>query len=345
MMSSKDKTKELHEHDHEHDHNHAHGQSEHSHEHRPGELHSHAHMLPGKDGKLGLAFKVGFMLTAGFVVVEFTAGILTNSLALISDAGHNLTDALALAFSWWALRLAKRAPTSDKTYGYHRAGILAATLNAATLIVISCYIFYEGVERLLNPPEVNGWSVVAVATVALLVNLTVAFMLMGWSKNDLNTKSAYLHIVGDAAASVGVIIGGLLQAFTGWRYTDPLISMLIGGLILWSSWGVLKEATNILLEGSPVGLDMVRLMRDLMSQSNVKNVHDLHVWTIGSGFRALSCHLELSGGVVTLQDANQAVREVNQMLRQFYDIRHSTIQVDYSHCGMTDVYCFSPSGE
>lgn len=313
---------------HKHDHSHEHGGAGHQH-------------FP-KLGQLGLVFKLGFGLTLGFVVLEFVAGWLANSLALLSDAGHNLSDALALAFSWWAINMARRAPTTAKTYGYHRAGVLAATLNAATLIAISIYIFFEGVQRLLNPPPVEGWTIIAVASVALLVNLTVARLLHSWSKEDLNTRSAFLHIVTDAAASAGVIVAGIIQVATGWRAADPLISMLIGLLILWSGWHIIKEATDILLEGIPKGLDMVSLMRDLLGQPGVSNVHDLHVWTIGSGFRVLSCHLQMADNV-TLPQANQTVQLINQELKAHYDIHHATIQVECLACEVDSLYCLTPA--
>ena len=339
-QSAPEHTHHAHSEEEEHDHGgashqHAHGHEEHDHNHN----HFSA-ALAG--GKLGLAFKLGLLLTAGFVVIEFVAGLLANSLALISDAGHNLTDALALGFSWWALQMARRAPNSIKTYGYHRAGILAATLNAASLVLIAGYIFFEGVQRLLNPAPVEGWTVTAVAGVALLVNLSVAWLLMRWSKEDLNTRSAFIHIATDAVASLGVIIAGLVEVFTGWRQADPLISILIGVLILWSSWGIIKESANILLEGIPEGLDMVALLRDLLRQPRVSDVHDLHVWTIGTGFRALSCHIKVED-TISLQEANQTVQTINSMLENQYNIRHATVQIECQGCDIRDnIYCANP---
>ncbi|NWJ47142.1 MAG: cation transporter [Chloroflexi bacterium] len=306
---------------------------EHTHDHNH---HHHQHSFSGA------AFKIGFALTAGFVVIELVAGLMANSLALISDAGHNLTDALALAFSWWALRIARRAPNHRKTYGYHRAGILAATINAVTLILISIYIFYEGVQRFMQPPEVQGWTVLSVACIALIINLTVAWLLHHDSKDDLNTRSAYLHIVGDAAASVGVIIAGLIEIVIGWRYADPLISMLIGLFILVSSWTIIKEATNILLEGIPDGLDMTSLVRDLMKQPNVEDVHDLHVWTIGRDYKVLSCHLIVQCEC-SLQDANRTVHDINHMLEEQYHIHHATLQIESESCELNQIFCANPN--
>jgi cobalt-zinc-cadmium efflux system protein len=324
----------------EHLHSHAahdHDEQEgHSHKHGGGHAHAHAPV------NLGTAFIFGLVLTGGFVILEFGAGIWANSIALISDAGHNLTDALALGLSGWALHMARRAPNNNKTFGYHRTGILAAILNAASLVLISFYILFESVQRIFNPPKVEGVAVIIVASVALVVNLAVAWMLFAWSKDDLNTRSAFLHIIADAAASLGVIVAGILIVFTGWEIVDPLISILIALLILWSSWRILKEAINILLEGIPEGFDMVSLMRDLLKQPNVKDVHDLHVWTIGSGIRALSCHLVLSENY-QIQDANSIAQEVHQLLEKKYRIKHATMQLEYKDCIVNDTFCNTPS--
>ncbi len=313
-----------HDHDHDHKNDHAHS-------------HSHSH-LEGGTGRQSRAFAFGLAITAVFVVVEFVAGFWFNSLALISDAGHNLTDALALGFGLVALRLARRAPDASKTYGYHRAGILAATLNATTLVLISLYIFYEGAQRLLNPPPVEGWAVVGVAGIALLVNLGVAALLLGSAKDDLNSRSVFLHIATDAVASLGVIGAGLVEGLTGWRQIDPLISILIGLLIIWSSWGIIKEATNILLEGIPAGLHVEDIRQDVLEQPGVSAVHDLHVWTIGSGYRALSCHVQMDD-TTTLAEANRTVQGVVALLEERYDIRHATVQAECQSCEAPNDYC------
>jgi cobalt-zinc-cadmium efflux system protein len=281
--------------------------------------------------RLGTSFKIGLGITLAFVIIEFVAGWLANSLALVSDAGHNLSDALALAFSWVAVVLARRAPTPRKTFGFHRAGILAASLNSITLVLIAVFVLYEGVQRLFSPVEVQSWTVVVVAAVALLVNLAIARMLHEWSHGDLNVRSAFLHVITDAAASAGVIVAGVAQALTGWMIFDPLISIIIGLLILWSSWGIIKESTNVLLEGIPAGLNMDALVGDLKKLEGVSEVHDLHAWTIGAGVPALSCHLQLHPSS-SLQQATQTVHSANKLLEQKYQIRHSTIQIESEIC-------------
>lgn len=309
------------------EHDHSHADHDHSHDHAG---HGHGHFALDK-GKLGLSFKLGLGITLLFVVVEFVAGFLANSLALVSDAGHNLSDALALGFSWIAIVLAGRAPTRNKTYGYHRAGILAASLNSLTLVLIAFFVLYEGVQRLFNPTEVQSWTVVGVAAVALVVNLAIARLLHDWSHGDLNVRSAFIHVMTDAAASVGVIIAGLAQVLTGWQYFDPLISLIIGLLILWSSWGIIKESINVLLEGIPAGLNMEALVVDLKNLEGVSEVHDLHAWTIGANLPALSCHLQLQPAI-TLQQATQTVQSANLLLVDKYQIHHSTIQIECESC-------------
>jgi len=325
------------------DHNHA-GDG-HSHAHDDGHSHDHAHggaghshaVPTGSDGKVSNLFKISLILTALFVIFQFIAGLLVNSLALISDAGHNLTDAMALAFSWFALVLARRSPDNRKTYGYHRAGILAATLNAATLVLIAFYVFYEGVQRILHPEPVEGGVVAIVATVAFLLNGGIALAFVQAAKHDLNVRSAFIHILGDALSSIGVIIAGLATLFTGLVIFDPLISILIGVFILWSSWSIIKEATNVLLEGIPDGLDMVSLMRDLMAIPNVNSVHDLHVWTLGGTNRMLSCHILTNE--TTLHEANETVQEIKTMLIEKYQIHHATIELECENCAMPELYC------
>lgn len=306
-------------------HHHEQHDCDHSHDHK----HHHNH-LPG-DGTIGSAFIWGLIFTASFVIVEFVAGFVFNSLALISDASHNLSDALALGISWIAILIAGRTRNNAKTFGYRRATILAALFNSVSLILISIYIFYEAIQRLINPPEIEGWAIVGVASVALLVNLAVARLLHNWSHGDLNARSAFLHVVTDAAVSVGVIIAGILQLLTGWNRIDPLVSLAIGLFIVWSAWDVTKEVVDVLLESTPHHLNMPALLKDMHGQPGVQNVHDLHVWTISSDFVALSCHLQLDDDY-TLNEANKTILAMNQMLETKYSIHHATLQVECTGC-------------
>lgn len=296
-----------------------------------GHVHSH-----GVSANMGGKLVAALVLTSLFVIGEFTAGLISNSLALISDAGHNLTDALAVGFSLWALSLAKKGQTPDKTFGYYRAGILAAALNAGTLVLIALFIFYEGVGRLLNPEPVQGGIIIVVAAVAVVLNGAIAFMLSAGS-DDLNVRSTFVHMAGDALSAVGVILAGIGILLTGWQFLDPLVSFLIGIFILWSSWGIVKEAVNILMEGTPAGLNVGQLIADMDSVQGVNTVHDVHVWTIGHDRRALSAHVNT--GNCTVLQASQCFARLNEMLETKYDIVHSTLQAECAECEANDEYC------
>ncbi|MEP6775848.1 MAG: cation diffusion facilitator family transporter, partial [Chloroflexota bacterium] len=296
-----------------------------------GHVHSH-----GVSANMGGKLVAALVLTSLFVVGEFTAGLISNSLALISDAGHNLTDALAVSFSLWALSLAKKGPTPDKTFGYYRAGILAAALNAGTLVLIALFIFYEGVGRLLHPEPVQGGIIIVVAAVAVVLNGAIAFMLSAGS-DDLNVRSTFIHMAGDALSAVGVILAGIGILLTGWQFLDPIVSFLIGIFILWSSWGIVKEAVNILMEGTPAGLNVGQLIADMDSVQGVNTVHDVHVWTIGHDRRALSAHVNT--GNCTVLQASQCFARLNEMLETKYDIVHSTLQAECAECDANDEYC------
>ncbi len=275
------------------------------------------------DGKL----KIGLILTFMLVIAQVWVGLWSNSLALLSDAAHNLSDVLASGFGWVAVIISRRAPTPTKTYGYRRAGILAASLNSLTLILISAYILYQAVPRLLKPPALQSWLVVEVAAVALIVNLLIALFLRGEAKHNLNSRSVFVHLLTDVLASFGVILAGLGQAITNWPLFDPVISILIALLILWSSWGIIKEATNVLLEASPARLEIEAILTDLNGLEGVREVHDLHVWTINSGFIVLSCHLQMESNT-TLEQVDQTIRKANLMLEQKYQIYNSTLQIE-----------------
>jgi cobalt-zinc-cadmium efflux system protein len=296
-----------------------------------GHVHSHG-VATNMGGKLIIAL----VLTSLFVVGEFIAGLVAHSLALVSDAGHNLTDALAVGFSLWAMSLAKKKPTPDKTFGYYRAGILAAALNAGTLVIIAFFIFYEGVTRLVHPEPVEGGIIIIVAAVAVVLNGAIAFMLSAGS-DDLNVRSTFVHMAGDALSAVGVIIAGVGILLTGWQFLDPIVSFFIGLFILWSSWGIVREAVNILMEGTPAGLNMGQLIADMNSVEGVNTVHDVHVWTIGHDRLALSAHVNT--GNCTVMAASQCFARLNELLETKYDIVHSTLQAECAECDPNDEYC------
>lgn len=298
-----------------------------------GKAHVHSH---GVAVNMGGRLVAALVLTSLFVLGEFIAGLAGNSLALISDAGHNLTDALAVGFSLWAMSLAKKKPTPDKTFGYYRAGILAAAINAGTLILIAFFIFYEAVGRFLHPEPVEGGLLIIVAAIAVVLNGAIAFMLSAGS-DDLNVRSTLVHMAGDALSALGVIVAGVGILLTDWHFLDPLVSVLIGLFILWSSWGIVREAANILMEGTPDGMNIGQLIADMSSIPGVSSVHDVHVWTIGHDRLALSAHVNT--GNCTVMAASQCFASLNEMLDTKYGIVHSTLQAECAECDPNAEYC------
>ena len=310
-------------------------QHDHSHGHDPNDAHaghSHAHGHVS-DRKMALAV----VLTAAFVAGEAIAGWLGHSVALFSDAGHNLADALALGFSWYALAIANRPSTARRTFGYHRVGILAALVNAVSLVAIAFFIVYEAVTRLLHPQPVHGGVMIGVAAAAVVINLLIAMWLHHGAADDLNVRSAYLHMIGDAASACAVIVAGVIVAVSHNPLADPVVSFVIAALILWSSWGILKESVNVLLECSPAGMDMAAVQRAISNVSGVLDVHDLHVWTVGPGVVACSCHILVAEQAVS--SGQQVLRAVVAQLDRQFHINHTTVQVEVEGCEANDMYC------
>lgn len=287
--------------------------------------------------KMSRRLEIALVVTALFVLGEAAAGIYSNSLALLSDAAHNFTDALALGLSLYALRLSQRPANPNKTFGYHRAGILAALVNAATLIGIGALIFYEAIRRIAAPPEVREEIIVIVALVAFAMNTFIALALRQPGTRDLNVRSAFVHMAGDALSTLGVIAAGIAISLTGLRVLDPLASILIGAIIVWSSWDIVRETVNILLEGTPRGIDMDAMVRDLMRIDGVRGVHDLHAWSINSNLRTLSAHV-LTGDV-SISAGATIQREINQVLLQRYAIAHTALQLECEDCNPDALYC------
>ena len=285
----------------------------------------------------GRRLLLSVFVTIAFVIGEAAAGYFSNSLALLSDAGHNFADALALIFSWYALWVAQKPSTAQRTFGYHRVGILTALVNAVSLVVIALLIFWEAISRLRHPEPVHSTPMIVVALVAILLNTVISLWLRKAAKNDLNVRSAYMHMLGDAVSAVGVVIAGIVVAFTGASIADPIVSMIIGVLILWSSWGILKESVNVLLEGVPEGMDMETVEQTIGAVHGVITVHDLHVWTVGSGMICCSCHIMVNEQSV--RSGENVLRAVTEELENNFGIAHATIQIEVEGCDPTDMYC------
>jgi len=292
--------------------------------------HQHSH------AGIGRALFFSLILNTAFVILEAIAAWRAGSLALLSDAGHNFTDAFALLLAAIAVYLAPRPGDHVKTFGYQRAGVLAAFVNALTLVVLAGFLFYESYQRLLHPQVVAEMTMIVVATIGLAVNLTIVWGL-GGHEHDLNVRAAWMHMLGDAASSAGIIAGAIAIRLTGWQVIDPALSILIGIAIVWSAWGIIKDSLNILLEGLPKGLKLSEVTSQMSQVPGVIDVHDLHIWTLGSQAHALSCHVLIEDMPPSASDT--ILREINQVLCDRFAINHTTIQFEHARCALAETHC------
>ncbi len=273
--------------------------------------------------------KFGFVLNTGLTILEFIAGFLSGSLALISDASHNLTDSLTLLISLSANKIAKREANAEKTYGYGRATIFAAFINSAILVVLSFYIFYEAYQRILNPKPVEGGLVALVAFIGIIVNGTIALLFIK-DKDDLNVRSNYINMFFDTLSSVGALAAGVLILATSKTIFDPIIGIVIGIMLLISGAGVLKDASHILFEGVPEGIKFDEIKSIILTSPKVKNVDDLHIWAISSRYAALSCHIVIED--CDVEESVKIINQIKQELREKSKIQHSTIETELIEC-------------
>lgn len=276
----------------------------------------------GSKNKKNLVIVLSF--TTLYLVAEVVGGLLTGSLALLADAGHMLTDVAGLALALIAIKLGERKANPKKTYGYYRAEILAALTNGVVLIGISLYILYEAYQRFLNPPEVQSTGMLIVAAIGLVVNLAGMFILRQGSTQSLNMKGAYFEVLSDMLTSIGVIIAGIIMMATGWYYADPLISAGIGLFILPRTWRLIKEATGVLLEGTPSEVNLEKLRQKILTVQGVKGVHDLHVWSITSGIHAMSAHVVINDG----SNNNHILKTLTDTITKDFKISHTTLQLE-----------------
>lgn len=286
-----------------------------------GHQHNHSH----NHNENKRALMISFFLIVIFMVVEVIGGILTNSLALISDAGHMFSDAFALGLSLFAIKLGERKATSKKTFGYRRFEMIAASINGITLIGISLYIFVEAFRRFTNPFHVESLGMLTISTVGLIINIVVAWILMSGDKDEnLNIRSAFLHVIGDLLGSLGAIIAALLIYFFDWGIADPIASIVVAILVLISGWRVTKESFHILMEGVPFNIEIESVKDSLLKIPHVLDVHDLHIWSLTSGVPMLICHLTID----EMGDHDEILRLAQNILHDQYEIEHSTLQVE-----------------
>ncbi len=289
-------------------------------------MHAHAH---GPQEHTSRVLRISLVVTVAYIILLVIAGIRAHSLALLSEAGHNVSDVLALLLSLAAVYLEQRPPSATKTYGYSRAGVLAAFINAMTLVAIAFYIFYEAGRRLVAPQHVHPALMIGVAAAGVAANGVISIMLWRSSK-DLNIRSAFIHMLGDTLSTAAVIGGGWAILVTGQSWIDPALSFGIGAMILWSSFGIIRETLNILLEGTPRGMDLAHVGEEIAAISGVNGVHDLHVWSLGSESHALSCHISIADIPPSASEA--ILREVQERLRVKFHINHTTIQFEHVVC-------------
>ena len=303
-------------------------------------MHSHAHNHGPATGRI---LQWSLAATFAFAAIEVFAGFEAHSLALLSDAGHNFTDALALLLAWIGSYLQSKPADETKTYGYHRAGVLSAFVNALTLLALSTWIFYESFLRLRRPEPVHEMVMMGVAVLGLALNGGIMWALRQASRRDINVRSAFVHMLGDALSSLGIIGGAVAIRYTGWEKIDPILSILIGILIVWTAWDIVRESLNILLEGLPRGLHLKDVASSMRAVEGVLDVHDLHIWCLGSSTRALSCHVRINDVPPSVSDA--ILRRLNLVLADRFQIDHTTVQFEHLSCAISENGCAIPVRE
>ncbi len=290
----------------------------------------HVHAAHGHSHGTGRVLRISLLVTAVYILLLVVAGIRAHSLALLSEAGHNLSDFLALLLSLVAVYLEGRPPSVTKTYGYRRAGVLAALVNSVSLIVVAFFIFYEAFRRFEHPEHVHAGLMIWVAAAGVVMNGIIAVLLWRFSEQDVNVRSALLHEVGDTLSTAAVIAGGFAILWTGHSWIDSALSFGIGALILWSSFGIVRETLNILLEGTPRGMSLDAVAATMRTIEGVSDVHDLHVWSIGSENHALSAHVKIAD--MPTSESDGILREINEKLGKSFGIHHTTIQLEHVFC-------------
>jgi len=298
--------------------------------------HTHSHLRDAA-GQSTKRLSISLFLTLAFVILEAGAGIFSNSLALLTDAAHNLTDVIALGLSWFAIRITTRPANHQKTYGYHRVGILVALINSTTLVLISLGIFYEAWHRFISPPEVRSSVLIGVGLVAVVINIVTAMLVHQGSDSDLNLRSAFVHLMGDVLSTVGAVIAGIIIYFTGANWLDPLVSVLIGFLILYNAWGILRDAVDILLEAKPRDIDSSKLVEDVLNIDGVLGIHDLHIWSLTQNLRTMSAHVLTNN--MSIGEGADIQNRINEIVHRRYNIAHATLQLECVDCFSDSLYC------
>lgn len=299
-----------------------------------------AHHHHHHHAQMGSVLKYSAAVTSAFVVLEFVMGLRSHSLALLSDAGHNFTDALALLLALFGVYWQQKPADETRTYGYQRAGVLVAFVNALTLVVLAVFLFYESIERLRHPEPVAEGVMIWVAALALVMNGGILLALHRGGDHDLNIRAAAVHMLGDALGAVAIIAGAVFLHYTGWQQIDPLLSILLSGLVVWTAWDIIKDSLNVLLEGLPSGLKLQEVLTAMKAIPGVNDVHDVHIWCLGSETAALSCHVTLDD--ITLSESSDILQQINAVLGDRFRIRHTTLQIEHGECHLSQHGCSIP---
>jgi len=286
------------------------------------------------------ALKINLIIAAVIMIVEVIGGLLSNSLALVGDAGHMLVDCLAIGISLLALYIARRPATATRTFGFHRAEILAALANGTTLILLSAFIFYEAYQRIQTPPEVHTPLMLVIAIIGLAANLAGIILLRRTGHMNLNIRAAFWHIIGDSISSVGVIAAAIIMMITGWRIADPIIAMVIGLIILWGAVQLVRESIDILLEAAPKQIPVEKVAAALKEIEGIDEIHDVHIWTISSGIYAMSAHLVVTDLMVS--KSTEIIEKAHHVLANDFNITHTTFQLECQTCPTNNVCGLSP---
>ena len=287
-------------------------------------MHTHRHFV-----SKGWVVKAAVLLTVALVATEFIVGSYANSLALVSDGWHNLTDIPTLIFSWLAIYFEQKPPDHRKTYGYQRAGVLAAFVNGLILVGVAVYICFEGYQRIVQPETVAAGQMLIVGGVALVLNAAITLGLARHHHRDLNVRAVFIHYLGDALSNVGIIVGALVIRYAGRQFIDPLLAFLIAGMIFWGALSVIVDSTNILLESLPKGMTLEGVANVVLRVPGVREVHDIHIWSLGSEFHALSCHVHILD--MPTSETERIAHCIREALTQEFGITHTTVQFEHEH--------------
>jgi cobalt-zinc-cadmium efflux system protein len=294
---------------------------------------NHNHEVSSAGNKL----KYGLILSVIILAAEVIGGIVSNSLALFSDAGHVFADIVALGLSWYGVRQAQRPSDKRMTFGYHRVGVIVAIVNAVTIVIIAAVILFEAYNRFQNPPEVKGAVMLSIAFIGLAANLLVTWWLRKDQRSNINIRSAFWHAMGDALASVGVIAGGLIILFTGQYWVDPVVSVLIGLIILAAAWSILKEGMRVILEGTPKEIDVLKMIEVFKKIPGVKDVHDVHIWSLTTEIHAMSGHVLVED--ISISKSSELRGSIERVARDKFNIGHITLQVECENCDSKETFC------